>query len=122
MADIYLASRSPRRRELLHQIGVRFETLLLRAEARRPADVDESQRPSESAEAHVERVALEKAMCGQRVLLARQQVFHPVLAADTVVVLDGEVLGKPDNRVQAAQMLRRLGGECARGARRRRAR
>ena len=110
MADIYLASRSPRRRELLHQIGVRFETLLLRAEARRPADVDESQRPSESAEAYVERVALEKAMCGQRVLLARQQVFHPVLAADTVVVLDGEVLGKPDNRVQAAQMLRRLAG------------
>ncbi len=110
MADIYLASRSPRRRELLHQIGVRFETLLLRAEARRPADVDEIQRPSESAEAYVERVALEKAICGQRVLQARQQVFHPVLAADTVVVLDEQVLGKPDSRVQAAQMLRQLAG------------
>jgi septum formation protein len=110
MADIYLASRSPRRRELLHQIGVRFETLLLRAEPRKPADVDESQHPSESAEAYVERVALEKAVCGQRVLIARSQVFHPVLAADTVVVVDGQILGKPENAVQAAQFLRQLSG------------
>ncbi|HEV3018519.1 MAG TPA: Maf family protein [Burkholderiaceae bacterium] len=110
MADIYLASRSPRRRELLHQIGVRFETLLLRAEPRRPADVDESQHPSESAEAYVERVALEKAVCGQRVLIARSQVFHPVLAADTVVVVDGQILGKPENGAQAAQFLHQLSG------------
>jgi septum formation protein len=110
MADIYLASRSPRRRELLHQIGVRFETLLLRAEPRRPADVDESQHPSESAEAYVERVALEKAVCGQRVLIARSQVFHPVLAADTVVVVDGRILGKPENGAQAAQFLHQLSG------------
>ena len=110
MADIYLASRSPRRRELLHQIGVRFETLLLRAEPRKPADVDESQHPSESAEAYVERVALEKAVCGQRVLIARSQVFHPVLAADTVVVVDGQILGKPENAAQAAQFLRQLSG------------
>jgi septum formation protein len=110
MADIYLASRSSRRRELLHQIGVRFETLLLRVEPRRPADVDETQRESESADSYVERIALEKAVCGGRVLVARTQVFRPVLAADTVVVVDGEVLGKPASREQAAQYLRRLSG------------
>jgi septum formation protein len=110
MADIYLASRSSRRRELLHQIGVRFETLLLRVEPRRPADVDETQHQSESADSYVERLAREKAVCGRRVLLARGQVFRPVLAADTVVVVDGEVLGKPNSRTQAAQFLRRLAG------------
>ena len=110
MADIYLASRSPRRRELLNQIGVRFETLLLRVEPRRPADIDETRNPSESAEDYVARIAREKAICGARVLQARSQVFRPVLAADTVVVVDGQVLGKPENRVQAAQFLHRLGG------------
>lgn len=110
MADIYLASRSSRRRELLNQIGVRFETLLLRSEPRRPPDVDEVQHPGESADAYVERVAREKALCGRRVLQARTQVFRPVLAADTIVVVDGEVLGKPENRAQAAQFLDRLSG------------
>jgi septum formation protein len=110
MADIYLASRSSRRRELLHQIGVRFETLLLRVEARRPPDVDETQREAESAYEYVDRVAREKALGGRRVLQARTQMFRPVLAADTVVVLDGEVLGKPDGREQAAQFLQRLSG------------
>jgi septum formation protein len=110
MAEIYLASRSARRRELLHQIGVRFETLLLRVEPRRPVDVDETQRASESAESYVERIAWDKAVCGRRVLVARTQVFRPVLAADTIVVLDGEVLGKPESREQAAQFLQRLAG------------
>jgi septum formation protein len=110
MADIYLASRSPRRRELLNQIGGRFETLLLRVEPRRPADIDETRNPSERAEDYVVRIAREKAICGARVLQARSQVFRPVLAADTVVVVDGQVLGKPENRVQAAQFLRRLAG------------
>ena len=110
MAEIYLASRSSRRRELLHQIGVRFETLLLRAEPRRPADVDETQRESESAYEYVERIAREKATGGRRVLQARTQLFRPVLAADTIVVLDGEVLGKPASREQAAEYLQRLSG------------
>ena len=110
MADIYLASRSPRRRELLHQIGVRFETLLLRVEPRRPPDVDETQHEAESAEVYVERVAREKATVGRRVLVMRTQLFRPVLAADTVVVLEGEVLGKPTSRDEAAQFLRRLSG------------
>ncbi len=110
MADIYLASRSARRRELLHQIGVRFETLLLRVDARRPADVDETQHASESAERYVERIAQEKALAGRRVLQSRGQVFRPVLAADTVVVLDGQVLPKPESREQAAHFLQRLSG------------
>ena len=110
MADIYLASRSPRRRELLHQIGVRFETLLLRVEPRRPPDIDEARQESESPEAYVERVAREKASVGRRVLMMRTQVFRTVLAADTVIVLEGEVLGKPTNREQAAEFLRRLSG------------
>jgi septum formation protein len=110
MTDIYLASRSPRRRELLHQIGVRFETLVLRSAPTRGIDVDELQRTLESAQAYVERVAWEKATCGRRVLEARSQIFRPVLAADTIVVLDGEVLGKPDNAAQAARFLRRLAG------------
>ncbi len=110
MTDIYLASRSPRRRELLHQIGVRFETLVLRSAPTRGIDVDELQRTLESAQAYVERVAWEKATCGRRALEARSQIFRPVLAADTIVVLDGEVLGKPDNAAQAARFLRRLAG------------
>ncbi|HEY4038077.1 MAG TPA: Maf family protein, partial [Burkholderiaceae bacterium] len=68
------------------------------------------QHQSESADSYVERIAREKAVCGARVLLARSQVFRPVLAADTVVVVDGEVLGKPTSRTQAAQFLRRLAG------------
>src|SRR5215469_15433087 len=110
MAEIYLASRSARRRELLHQIGLRFETLLLRAEPRRPPDVDEEQREAESAYEYVERIAREKATSGRRVLQARTQLFRPVLAADTIVVLDGEVLGKPSTREQAAEYLQRLSG------------
>jgi septum formation protein len=110
MADIYLASRSPRRRELLHQIGVRFETLLLRVAPNRGIDVDEVQHAGESAPAYAVRVATEKALFGRRVLAARSQIFRPVLAADTVVMLDGEVLGKPDTRQQAAVYLRRLSG------------
>ncbi len=111
MADIYLASRSPRRRELLNQIGVRFETLLLRVAPNRAIDVDEVRHESESPHGYVERVALEKVICGRRVLAERSQMFRPVLAADTIVVLDGEVLGKPDNRAQAVRFLQRLSGQ-----------
>jgi septum formation protein len=110
MADIYLASRSPRRRELLHQIGVRFETLVLRVDPRRQVDIDETQHASENAHSYAQRIAREKAMVGARVLQARSQVFRPVLAADTVVVVDAEVLGKPASREQAAQFLQRLSG------------
>ena len=109
-ASIYLASRSPRRKELLKQLGVKFDPLLLRLAGPRGPDVDEAQRPDESAADYVERTAREKAAFGLQVLTMRSMLHRPVLAADTVVIVDGEVLGKPADRTQAATFLRRLSG------------
>jgi septum formation protein len=91
---LVLASQSPRRRELLALLGVDFEV--------RPANVDESPMAGELPEDYVIRVATDKA----RALAARQAV----LAADTAVVLDGELLGKPATADEARSMLRRLSG------------
>lgn len=110
MTDLYLASRSARRRELLKQIGVRFEPLLLRLAQPRGPDIDELQHADESAAAYVDRVAREKAEFGLRVLGMRSMLLKPVLAADTIVIVDGEVLGKPANPTEAAAALRRLSG------------
>jgi septum formation protein len=110
MADLYLASRSPRRRELLKQIGVRFEPLLIRLASPRAVDVDEVQHANEPADRYVERIAHEKAEHGVQVLALRSMLPKPVLAADTVVILDGEVLGKPVDKAQATDFLRRLSG------------
>jgi septum formation protein len=110
MADLYLASRSPRRRELLKQIGVRFEPLLIRLASQRAVDVDELQHANEPADRYVERIAHEKAEHGVQVLALRSMLPKPVLAADTVVILDGEVLGKPADKAQATDFLRRLSG------------
>ncbi len=110
MADIYLASRSPRRRELLKQIGVRFEPLMLRLGSARGLDVDEIQHAGEAAERYVERIAREKAEFSVHSLSMRSQVQRPVLAADTVVIVDGDVLAKPADRAEAARFLRRLSG------------
>ncbi len=110
MADLYLASRSPRRRDLLKQIGVRFEPLLLRLAQPRGPDVDEAQHAGEAASAYVERTARAKAECGVRILALRSMLARPVLAADTVVVIDGEVVPKPADAAQAAAFLGRLGG------------
>lgn len=109
-ATIYLASRSPRRRELLKQIGVRFDPLLLRLATPRGPDVDEAQHEGESAAQYVDRTAREKATRGLEVLGMRSMLYRPVLAADTVVILDGEVLPKPSDRAQAAEFMRRLSG------------
>jgi septum formation protein len=98
---VYLASRSPRRVELLSQLGVTCETL--------PADIDETQLVGESPEKYVTRLAREKAQaCLQR--LTVEQKAHPILAADTTVVLDGVVLGKPDDDIDARNMLIALSG------------
>lgn len=101
---IYLASRSPRRRELLHQLGVEFEVLDL--------EVDESAGAGESAEALVQRLAKAKAETG-RGLLADGDAL-PVLGADTIVVLDDAILGKPRDRGQACELLASLSGRCHR--------
>lgn len=97
---IYLASSSPRRQELLRQIGVRFEVL--------PVAVDESLHAHETPEAHALRLALDKARAGRSLLDTGRQL--PVLGADTVVVTGGRVLGKPADRTQALDMLRLLSG------------
>lgn len=107
---IYLASQSPRRRELLKQIGIHFEPLLLRTDPRRNIDVDEVSRLGESPEVYVQRVCREKAQFGFDVLKMRRLQPLPVLAADTTVTLDGKILGKPDGAEQAALMLRELSG------------
>jgi septum formation protein len=107
---IYLASRSPRRRELLKQIGVKFDPLLLRLATPRGPDVDEAQHGGESPADYVERTAREKASFGLEVLSMRSMIFRPVLAADTVVIVDGEVLAKPANPEEAAAFMHRLSG------------
>jgi septum formation protein len=112
MTDIYLASRSSRRRDLLRQIGVRFEPLLLRLSAPRGPDVEETPQAGESAAAFVERIAVSKAERGHQAVALRHMLMHPVLAADTVVVVDGEILAKPADLAEAQAFLRRLAGRA----------
>lgn len=97
-AVLYLASASPRRRELLTQLGVNFSLLRV--------DVEECRQPGEAARAYVSRLAQEKARAGW---LACQGSL-PVLGADTIVVIDQSVLEKPRDQGHAAQMMRQLSG------------
>jgi len=101
---IYLASKSPRRRELLRQIGVDFELMLLRSDPSRVVDV------SEDVHHYVARVAKEKGAFAFNLLLQRRQPLRPVLTADTTVTIDGEILGKPADNREAIAMLERLSG------------
>ena len=96
---IILASRSPRRSELLTAAGISFEVLA--------ADIDETPHANEAPAAYVERLAREKAAA-----IARRWPDAVVVAADTAVVLDGQVLGKPVDAADAARMLRDLGGRA----------
>jgi septum formation protein len=107
---IYLASRSPRRRELLAQIGVRFHLLLFRDKPETDAELDESPLAEETPAAYVERVARAKALAGWKRLEQRNLPRAAVLAADTTVALDGRILGKPADRRDAAAMLAELAG------------
>lgn len=99
-AQLVLASQSPRRRELLDQVGLTCRVLV-------PA-VDEAPGPGEAPEALVERLARDKARAG----LARAGNALPVLAADTAVVIDGEALGKPADEAEALAMLSHLSGRA----------
>jgi septum formation protein len=107
---IYLASQSPRRRELLKQIGINFEMLLMRADPRRNIAVDETPHADEQPENYVRRVSQAKAEAGYAALRFRNLPPAPVLAADTAVALDGKIYGKPGSAEQAAVMLRQLSG------------
>jgi septum formation protein len=110
---LVLASASPRRRELLAQAGYTFEV--------RPADLPEDPRPGEEPVAYVVRLAREKAEAVYRALAGQDGGVEfaderelMVLGADTTVVVDGEILGKPQNAVDAARMLRMLSGRTHR--------
>jgi septum formation protein len=92
---VLLASASPRRRELLNLVGIGHEV--------RPADIDETYLPAEAPRAHAERLAREKA-------LAIDAPDAVTIGSDTIVVVDGQVLGKPRDRAHAAEMLRQLSG------------
>jgi len=108
--SLYLASRSPRRRELLAQIGVRFHLLMFRTRPGSEPEVSEEVLEGESPRAYVERVALAKAEAGWKRLMQRNLPRAPVLAADTTVALEGRIYGKPADRGEAAQMLAALSG------------
>jgi len=108
---IYLASRSPRRRELLLQMGVRFEPLLFREGARQDEDTDEAVRTGEQPDAYVRRVTrLKSEAAWKRVVMRRGLQRKPVLAADTTVALGTQILGKPADRADADRILRTLSG------------
>lgn len=96
--EIVLASGSPRRRALLDQMGIAYRSV--------PADIDESPRPGESAPDYTRRLAVEKVAA----VLANGAKGEIVLGADTTVVLDGRILGKPADRAEAREMLKMLSG------------
>ena len=100
-AKIILASASPRRRELLSQIGVR---VMVQA-----VDIDETQKHNEPVLAYVQRLAMEKAQRG--FVTIRNDNKLPVLGSDTIVEIDGLILGKPENRQQAKKMLQQLSAQ-----------
>lgn len=106
---IYLASKSPRRRELLKQIGVHFELLMMREQTPR-TDVDEAPLPDETAHAYVQRIVRLKADIAMKVMRERRLPVRPVLTADTTVTLDGHILGKPADKADAVRMLTQLAG------------
>jgi septum formation protein len=105
--SIYLASRSPRRRELLAQIGVRYHLLLFRDKPEGDPELDEPPLAGEAPRAYVERLARAKA---QRAGSAGAAHRRARLLADTTVALDGRILGKPADRREAAAMLGELSG------------
>ncbi len=99
---IYLASRSPRRAELLQQIRVEFIVL--------PSDIDETPLQNEQSDHYVLRLAAAKAKVCYEALVIKSKPLYPVLAADTTVSLDGRILGKPQDDDDAFQMLSSMSG------------
>lgn len=95
---LFLASRSPRRRELLQRLGVEFDTVYI--------NIEEIWDGKESAEEYVSRLALSKAQAGQKIA----DKNWPILASDTEVVVDGRILGKPNDNEHAMSMLMSLSG------------
>jgi septum formation protein len=96
-ASLILASASPRRQDMLRSVGLKFKII--------PAHVNENCLAGESPRQHVKRLASDKAM-----VIAKKYPEAWVLGADTIVVIDGIILGKPENKIQARKMLRKLSG------------
>ena len=105
---VYLASQSPRRQELLRQLGVQYELLLPRPDE--DAEALEAELSGEAADAYVQRVCVLKAKAARARLLASARMPAPVLVADTTVTIDGLILGKPLHEEDALAMLERLAG------------
>jgi septum formation protein len=108
--ELYLASKSPRRLELLQQIGVMCSVVHLRDGATRPRDVDETPRPGESPFTYVERMAKIKCEIGWLRIGQRRLHNKPLLTADTIVVHNGRIIGKPATAMDAMSTLRLLSG------------
>ncbi|MEY4730546.1 MAG: hypothetical protein RL020_1704 [Pseudomonadota bacterium] len=108
---IYLASRSPRRRELLKQIGLPFELLMFRELAPRKPDVDETPLHDEAPDVYVQRIARAKVVVAARLVLDRSLPWHNVLSADTTVAIDNKILSKPADNLEAMAMMRELSGK-----------
>jgi septum formation protein len=102
--DLILASASPRRRQLLEGLGLRLDV--------RPTEIDESPHPDERASDYVKRMAIEKAAAAVTAMPTDREVWSatPLLAADTTVIVDGTILGKPIDENDARRMLERLAG------------
>jgi septum formation protein len=107
---VYLASKSPRREELLRQLGVEFTSLRLRESTERERDIVEGARDAEPPQHYVERIARTKATVGWHRMLQRGLPARPVLGADTEVVLDEAIFGKPKDAADAVRMLTLLSG------------
>ena len=107
----YLASQSPRRHQILHDIGASFKPLDLIEGVGPDADFDESILEGENTLAYVSRVSMLKARAGQQYLRKSRLVNAPVLSADTTVAINEIILGKPVDENDARQMLERLSGQ-----------
>ena len=111
---LFLASRSPRRRELLTQVGIQFDTIVFRNHPREDEELDETPLPDEVPIDYVQRVARAKAEYGWRVVTLRKMRSQPVLAADTTLEFEGQIIGKPTDAEDARAILRRLAGNTHR--------
>jgi septum formation protein len=109
--SIYLASRSPRRRELLAQLGVPFHLLIFRTRPESGPELSEEPKPHEAPRDYVLRIAREKAQSGWSRMMQRRLPRAPVLAADTTVALDARIFGKPADRREAEEILAALSGK-----------
>ena len=108
MTSIYLASKSPRRKELLSQMGVDFDVLAINDHTLGAFDGDEVQHEGEAPQDYVVRTAQDKARAVLKLIQDKNLPPRPVLSADTTVIVNGKILGKPEDKTQAMQFLHQM--------------